>query len=152
MHKSLSTWDTYRYNLTSSLLCEKHNSIRTGCVFDKSPHFSGRKFGCLSYRALGCTWPLPGSWCSTGFLENPSGSETCQLRPGAVRAPLAPCSCGSDCGGESPGAGRSALRDGAPSTETDQQLRPPWLSQRSLLHSRRSLSVFFCTQLDKPPK
>lgn len=72
--------------------------------------------------------PSPGSWCSRGSLESPSGSETCQPRPGAVKAPWAPCSCGSDCGGESPGAGRSALRDGAPSTETDRPLRPPWLS------------------------
>lgn len=62
-----------------------------------------------------------------GSPESPSGSETCQPRPGAVKAPWAPCSCGSDCGGESPGAGRSALRGGAPSTETDRPLRPPWL-------------------------
>lgn len=63
-----------------------------------------------------------------GSLESPSGSETCQLRPGAVKAPWAPCSCGSDCGGGSPGAGRSALHDGAPSTETGLPLRLPWLS------------------------
>lgn len=72
-------------------------------------------------------WPSPGSWCSKGSLESPSGSETCQPRPGAAKAPSAPCSCGSGCGGVSPGAGCSALRDGAPSTETDPPLRPPWL-------------------------
>lgn len=85
-----------------------------------------------SYRVLGCRWPLLGSWCSRGSLESPSGSETYQPRPVAVKAPWAPCSCGSGCGGESPGADRSAQHDGAPSTETDLPLRPPCLSWQSL--------------------
>lgn len=89
-----------------------------------------------SYRAPGCT-PSPWSWCSRGSLESPSGSETCPLRPGAVAAPWAPCSCGSDCGGESPGAGCSARRGGAPSTGTGPPLRPPCLSLLSMLLQMR---------------
>lgn len=88
----------------------------------------------VSYRAPGCRWPWPGSWCSKGSPESPNGSETCPLRLAGATAPWAPCSCGLDCGGESPGAGCSARRDGAPSTETDQRrLRPPWLSSASPL-------------------